>query len=220
VSDSDRARPGRLLAALATAAFVVLATVVWLGLLDAWDVAIRYAARPGEVWGPAQVNADYIVEGLRPSMLVPPVSMIAQMACWRRRSLRPALLTGAATLLTVTGTLGTKLLLARPDPGNTSSGHGGSFPSGHTVSLTVSAGLVILLISPRAPWWAWILPAALGTAMASSMVLQGAHWASDVLGGLLLATALLAVLRSAGAAEWAAGHRRCITAGTARSPSR
>ena len=189
-------------ALVALGGFAVLAVAVELGLLDAWDVAVRHLARPNEAWGPVQIRADYVVEGLRPTMLVAPMVGATTVACWLWRSLRPAVVAAVGVTVTVLATLGTKWLLARPDPGNTTSGHGGSFPSGHTVAVTVCTGLVVLLfspmLSPSARRWTWVFPAVLGVTMASSMVLQGAHWASDVIGGLLLATALLAAFHGLG----------------------
>ena len=50
-------------------AFTVLAFLVYFGLLDNVDSIVGEWARPHDVWGPAQVRADLIVNGLRPVVL-------------------------------------------------------------------------------------------------------------------------------------------------------
>lgn len=47
-------------------AFRALAVMVDFGLLESFDLIVRYWARPRDVWGPAQLRANLVVEGLRP----------------------------------------------------------------------------------------------------------------------------------------------------------
>jgi len=49
-------------------AYTALAVVVSLGLLNGLDGIVREWARPDDVWGVAQLQADLVVEGLRPAI--------------------------------------------------------------------------------------------------------------------------------------------------------
>jgi membrane-associated phospholipid phosphatase len=117
-------------------------------------------------------------------------------------------------------TLGTKFALARPDPHATPFGHGGSFPSGHTVSVIVAFGLGVLLLRPGTRC-GWILPAFIGCLMCWALVVVAMHWATDVVGGGLLAVAALGSARATGLGllgeriRWREGRmrsRRCVVA--------
>lgn len=204
ISQPVRSRVALLIAVVAAAAFVALLGLVARHLTDGWDGVIRQLARPADVWGEWQLRADVVVEGLRPGIVGPALALFAAVHSAARRSLRPAVLVtvggGAATALTLL----VKYLVARPDPHHGELSHGGSFPSGHTMSVTVAAGLVVLLLRPAAKW-AWLLPASLGGLMAVSLVVQAAHWASDVVGGALVALAVLAGVQAGGLARWARG---------------
>ena len=49
------------------------------------------------------------------------------------------------------------------------------------------------MLGPRTRWWWWVLPAAAAGLMTAALVLSAAHWTSDVVGGALLALALVTV---------------------------
>ena len=103
--------------------------------------------------------------------------------------------------------------MARPDPhGLVVHSNGGSFPSGHTVAVMVCLGVGVLLTHPRAGRWVWLIPAAGGGIVGASMLLQAAHWSTDVLGGALLATGVLAVVIASGWNRWLHQQRRNETA--------
>lgn len=78
---------------------------------------------------------------------------------------------------------------------------GGSFPSGHAFTSTVAAGIVLLwalpLLSGRAKAAAWIVAALVPLAVGISRVALGVHWVSDVVGGWLLGTGLVAATGAA-----------------------
>lgn len=182
--------PSGLIATLAATAFLVQSLLVPRGLMTQFDLAARQAFRPDDRWGTAQLRAEIVVEGLRPSVVFLVVLAVAGVIGFRRRSLHPILLT--LSVLGVTGclTVITKTCLARPDPQGLVQGLGGSFPSGHTAAVIACTGLVVLLTRAARAWW--LAPLALGSAMAGALLVQAVHWTSDVLGGALLATAVLA----------------------------
>ncbi len=187
------------------AAFTVLALSVHLGLLNTFDSTIREWLRPGDVWGAVQLRADYVVEGLRPAVVVSILMAYTAAICVMRRSLRPALFVGAIWLMTAALTIGVKIVMSRPDPHGFVSGSGGSFPSGHTISVIVCLGMVMLVAQPRLGRWMWILVALVGVVMGASILVQAAHWSTDVLGGGLLAVGVLTAASVSGWRQWSQG---------------
>lgn len=195
------------------AAFIVLAVCVHLGLLHTFDATVRQWMRPDGAWGTTQERADLVVHALRPELVAGLLVALSAGYCVKRRSLSPLNFVGGVGLLTVALTLGTKAVMARPDPhGLVVHSNGGSFPSGHTVAVMVCLGVGVLLTHPRAGRWVWLIPAAGGGIVGASMLLQAAHWSTDVLGGALLATGVLAVVIASGWNRWLHQQRRNETA--------
>jgi membrane-associated phospholipid phosphatase len=102
---------------------------------------------------------------------------------------------------------GVMTLIARPRPVRGDwAGHasGWSFPSGHTTTAAVTAGLVILAITVRAPHGRTALCLAVGcwgALVGLTRVYLGVHWFTDVVGGWLFAVGWLGVCLCA-AAWW------------------
>ena len=76
-----------------------------------------------------------------------------------------------------------------------------SFPSGHTIFIATVAGVLMLCLGHRyLPRWAipigWALVAVVVFDGAISRIYTGAHWPTDVLAGLLIATAWLSFVLS------------------------
>jgi membrane-associated phospholipid phosphatase len=187
--------------------FVALAILVRLGLLNTFDDRIRQLARPDDVWGTAQKRADVVVEGLRPPVLVISMAILTLVWCLIRRSVLPAVIGAAGLVLAAASTLATKLAVGRADPHGYLAQHGGSFPSGHVLTLMVSVGLAVLMVHPQGSGWILFVPAALaGAVMGGCLLLQSAHWTTDVIGGALLAGGALATVRG-GLATFGSGSR-------------
>jgi membrane-associated phospholipid phosphatase len=183
-----------LLASICAIGFVALAILVAVHATDHIDVAVRDLFRPRDVWGLAQRRSDRVVEDARPRNLAALLALVAVGVSWRRRSWRPlayvALIGVAAALLAQA----VKVLLARPDPHYENFPHSGSFPSGHTVTVIVSFGGALLLLHARTHWWEWVLVGLGGLAMGLALLVEAAHWFTDVVGGALLAITVLAAM--------------------------
>jgi membrane-associated phospholipid phosphatase len=172
-------------------AFTALAIVVQLGLVTGLDTVVREWARPGDVWGTAQLQAGLVVDGLRPVVVVL-LATFTLVYCARRRSLRAVIFIGGVALATIALTIASKITVGRLNTHAVLGSNGGSFPSGHVISVIVCLGLVVMIVQPRTRLWIWLIPAFGGVLMGASLLLQAAHWFTDVVGGGLLATAILA----------------------------
>jgi membrane-associated phospholipid phosphatase len=190
-------------------AFAALAVSVHLGLLDSFDSIIREWARPDDVWGTAQLRADYVVEGLRPAVLAILLAAFTVAFSVLRRSLRPLVFVGGVCLITAAVTFAAKMAVGRPDThGTTTNSHGGSFPSGHIIAVVVCLGLALLVAQPRVRRWVWLIPGLVALVMAVCIMLQAAHWSTDVVGGGVLATGILVAVSASGWPRWSHGGQR------------
>ncbi|MFK0284492.1 phosphatase PAP2 family protein [Streptomyces sp. NPDC090499] len=125
----------------------------------------------------------------------------------RRQRLVAALLGAGCLALGQTVRRAVLELIARPRPPQAdwqTSASGWSFPSGHTTTAALAAGLVILAIRTRAPrgrtpWCAAV--ACWGLAVGATRVFLGVHWCTDVIGGWLLAAGWLGLCACL-AARW------------------
>jgi membrane-associated phospholipid phosphatase len=201
VGVTKRARTRWIIPVGVIACYALFALGVHLRMLDALDMAVRSASRPGDVWGPLQIRAAQVVHGLQPARLALPLLLLVAVLSLFRRSLRPLAVMAVVGVPVAIVTLGTKYVMAHSDPSTTPVGHG-SFPSGHMVSIIIVFGLVVLLLRPRTRW-GWMLPAVVGSLMGCALVLAAVHPATDVMGAGLLAVAALASARAAGLGQWA-----------------
>ena len=76
-----------------------------------------------------------------------------------------------------------------------------SFPSGHLIFITISLAVVMLCLGRRyLPGWArpigWAVVAAIVLDVGLDRIYVGAHWPSDVLAGILIATAWITLVAS------------------------
>ncbi len=89
-----------------------------------------------------------------------------------------------------------QILRVTEHPGST------SFPSGHLIFITISAAVLMLCLGHRyLPRWArpigWAVVAGIVLAAGLDRIYVGAHWPSDVLAGMSIAVAWLALVTSA-----------------------
>ena len=187
-------------------AFTALAILVHVGLLDRLDTVVREWARPDDVWGPAQVRADLVVQGLRPAVLAALLAAFTFAYCLNRRSLIPAAFIGGICLGAAALTIASKVAVARLNTQGVLGNDGGSFPSGHMIGVIVCLGIVALVAQPRAAWLVWLFPALGGGLMGAALLLQAAHWSTDIVGGALLGTGVLAVTIASAPGRWMHGR--------------
>lgn len=181
-----------VLGLLAATAFVVLCVLVAMRTTQQVDVDARGLLRPNDVWGSTQIRADLVVEGLKPRNLAFALALFGVVTSLRRRTWRPAWYAGLLLGIAGTVTMATKLLLQRPDPHHEMSS-AGSFPSGHTVAVLVCLGASVLILRERSRWWEWAVVLLAGLGMGLALLIQATHWLTDVIGGSLLALAVLAM---------------------------
>ncbi|RVX40006.1 undecaprenyl-diphosphatase [Nonomuraea polychroma] len=127
-------------------------------------------------------------------------------AAWLLYKGAPRLAAWAVTTVTVGGLLGLalKIIVARarphlPDP--VALAPGDSFPSGHTVNVTLGAGVIVLLVLPMLPRWgrvaAWAVACFLVLSVGYTRIALGVHWVSDVAAGIVLGAAVIAATAAA-----------------------
>nr|WSY49481.1 phosphatase PAP2 family protein [Streptomyces sp. NBC_00886] len=117
---------------------------------------------------------------------------------------------------------GVMTLIARPRPPQgdwAGQASGWSFPSGHTTTAALTAGLVILAICVRSPHGRTPLCLTVGcwgALVGLTRVYLGVHWFTDVVGGWLFAVGWLGVCLCA-AAWWLPTRLSAITSGISRA---
>lgn len=189
------------------------------------EVDLRFAAwvrdvRAGALDGSFDGAFLGITEVFRP-MFVAPATLIAALFLWRRLRAM-ALLVPLAFGASIAMTYVMKWLLDRDRPAGPlrlselPALHDGAFPSAHVAGVTGTGMALIQVLAPMirrglATALKWAVVALVGV-VALSRVWVGAHWLSDVAGGLAagvvgLVIALLA-LRSAPVRRMMAGGRR------------
>lgn len=196
VVDAPRRRPGRgavTAAAVALAALVVLSVLVATGRTQALDDWAKELFRPHDQWGDLQVRVDTIVEGLRPrnsgALLVVVTAVVAVV----RRSWWPVVSVAAVVTAGALATVVLKAVVGRADTHGDLGTLSGSYPSGHVLLVLLLAGCTVLLVRERPGPLAWSLVGLAGAVMAWALLVQTAHWLTDVVGAVLIGVAVLAL---------------------------
>lgn len=184
--------PWAVLANACVALFVVLTLVVVSGAADSLDGTVARRFRPDEAWGEPQDRVAPWLTRLAPERMFA-LSAVTCLAVAARRRSWDSVAFGAVTgLCSVAATLLVKVALARVDPLGGISPDGGSYPSGHMVAVVVSVATCLLVLLRRVRWWCWLVLSVPSGVMAVSLVVTTSHWVSDVVGGALLAGAVVA----------------------------
>jgi len=200
---SQRAAPNRrpalrltgLVLLVSLAGFAALTIAVGTGAARGLDERIVEFFRPHGYWGDLQMGVDVIVEGLRPLTVAALIAAYASVAAVLRRSWWPLTCTGLTFFAGSAMALAVKLALARADVSGEIGGVGGSFPSGHVVAVLLAAGCVVRIGHWARPILAWAFVGLAGGVMGWALLVQAAHWFTDVLAAVLLSVAVLVVSR-------------------------
>ena len=189
----DHHRVATAVGLAALAGLVVLSALVATGVTDGLDDRVRELFRPGDHWGDLQMRVDLVVEGLRPPVTLVLLGLAGLVAALARRSWWPLVSVGATLGVLLALVTGLKLTVGRADTHGDLGTLGGSYPSGHVATVLVAAGCVALLVRRRPGVLAWLLVALVTGVMAWALLVQTAHWFTDVLGGLLVGLVTLSV---------------------------
>ncbi|MEW1954866.1 phosphatase PAP2 family protein [Terrabacter sp. NPDC080008] len=184
---------------LAVGLVVVTTSVVVGGPTVRVDDVVKNLT-PGQDAGPGALGllALVVVDIATPALCVALVAAFAVALALLQRRWAPVLLAAPAlALLTGTVLLG-KAVIPRGGPISPEIIGGlGSYPSGHTATALVCAGVVAELVSrlhPRRRRLAWSLAVAWTLVVAASLVWLHFHWLSDVVGSMFLGSLLLWLL--------------------------
>lgn len=188
-----RGRPAQALAALAVAAVAMLVLSLWVNAADGplrWDVLAHAAAihhREDEV------TATAIALTASTETLAYVFAALGGALLWRQRAWLGALISVLVLQIGAAGRMELSVILGRPRPPAADwawSAGGYAFPSGHTTSATIAAGLLAIGVargcSGTARWVGPSLCAGWALAIGWTRVYLGMHWLTDVLGGWLL----------------------------------
>jgi membrane-associated phospholipid phosphatase len=179
---------------------------------DSLDLRIRNALDPRDEWGTKENLAFDLADGLRPMVLMATFAVLAALTSVSRRSLSPVVYAGALALAATVCEVGFKWVMPRIESSGGSTGTS-SFPSGHVLCSVIVPGGLLLMTMVRTRWWQWVLAAVLPACMVVLTMVAQLHWASDVLGGLLLGVFLLSAsglspLRPSSAKQSRTGSRQ------------
>ena len=183
-----------LLMAIGWAWFVLLLVVIGAGEPLALDLAVHQA-----MLALRNPLADYPMAALASlgdwPVLAPACLAVLGYFTWRRRWMAAAhWLAALAFGLALTWLLGNTMDVVRPP--SASSGFG--FPSIAVTMSTVAFGFFAVLIARELPGrdrvWPYLVSGAVVTAIGFARLYLGAHWLSDVIGGMLLGVVWLLLL--------------------------
>jgi undecaprenyl-diphosphatase len=190
---------------------VAIAAAVAVGLITAVVVMHPYLSLDAQLdddiqatnWGPLTLTFPFLTWLGGPGGIPMQAVVILLVLLLNRRAWRLALaaLAGGLSYLVIVNLVNRprptadQILRVTEHPGST------SFPSGHLIFITISAGVLMLCVGHRyLPRWArpigWAVVAGIVVATGLDRTYVGAHWPSDVLAGILIAVAWLSFVVS------------------------
>jgi membrane-associated phospholipid phosphatase len=184
-------------AVIAAVAFGILTAFVLMHPYLSIDAAVDRDIQAAN-WGPLALTFPFFTWLGGPGGLYMQASVFALVLLLNRRAWVLALAAFAGGLwyevfvhvVNRPRPIPSQILRVTEHPGST------SFPSGHLIFITISVAVLMLCVGQRyLPRWArpigWA--AVVGTVLATGVdrIYGGAHWPSDVLAGILIATAWL-----------------------------
>jgi undecaprenyl-diphosphatase len=190
-------RPLLAMAVIAAIAFGILMAVVLMSPYLSLDATIDRDIQ-GTSWGPLALTFPFFTWLGGPGGLYMQLVVLALVLLLNRRAWVLALAAFAGGLwyevivhlVNRPRPTAGQILRVTEHPGST------SFPSGHLIFITISVAVLMLCVGYRyLPRWArpigWAVVVAIVLATALDRINGGAHWPSDVLAGILIATAWL-----------------------------
>ncbi|WP_432564842.1 phosphatase PAP2 family protein [Kineococcus sp. SYSU DK003] len=182
------------LALVCALGFVALTVAVTAGATAGLDALSAPAVAAAQA-SPGVTRLAQVVEAVTQPVWVYLVGLAGVVVTYRGGRRRPAVAALAAGAVAAVASPAVKALTDRGRPAleaGLTTAHGGSFPSGHVLASTTVVLTFVLLLAPPSRRGA---VAALGAVelavVAVDRVWLGAHWPTDVLGGWLLAAALV-----------------------------
>lgn len=172
---------------------VVVSVAVATGITDSLDVWVREQFRPELVWGADQQRASHVVSWLGPSRMVVCLGIGAAVVSAWRSTVWPLVQSAGAVAVTGCLTLALKVAFHRGDPLGQHTSVGGSFPSGHAATMLVCLASGAMLVSCPTRWWQRVGVVLLELVLVVAMLYVAFHWLTDIVGGVLVATAVLGV---------------------------
>lgn len=206
-------------------AFVLALTVLLSVAARSWHNALLAVDAPLSEW----TRGNNMVAGLARSSALGAARVSLLLAglvgalTWRRCPALAVVYPATVAAGLVVNAL-MKTVIDRPRPPVPATGVAlASFPSGHVIQVTLALGLlppVIYLLSNKR-WLFWLATVVLGAGVAGVSIARvqlGAHWPTDVVGGVLVGTMLLLVADMA-LRYWRTAHhcRGCALHPEARS---
>jgi undecaprenyl-diphosphatase len=195
--------PRALEVAIAAAvAVAVLTAVVLMNPYLSLDATIQRDIQATD-WGPLALTFPFFSWLGGPGGLYMQAVVIILVLLLNRRAWRLALAALAGglwypiivNLVHRPRPIASQILRVTEHPGST------SYPTGHVIFIMISVGILMMCIGHRyLPRWAWpigwAVVAAIVLTVGLNRIYVGAHWPSDVLGGILIATAWLTFVLS------------------------